>query len=407
MLMVQNKKHQKKGPTKKKKTTKNTTASKNRSGKKQANKSSKTVMNSTINNNITDNNTNTNTKNDSKANKDKEPRTLAKVISDGLFTSMFWISDEKHPGVSYTKRISYIIYPFILIAIFACIIVAEKAYIPSSKDFYSFADDYTISFTMCFLFFFFFFANGVFIYHFNRHTSRFLRAVSLIFTDDKERKLNRTRSIMTVVSLALSLVALVYIVVAKDNERCWYNKLSKIEYAYYCALIVSTFYTALRIFFSIIVNSICIFVVTLNDANAVVNVESDVLFKRVYHMFNYFAVSLGIGVCFIIATGMMLYSDIRAAEKFNIIFKVYRDKWIVLLLLIIFAVFYLGTLVLSIASVYKLIKDKSLLSENSDVDKLLYYPDNSKSPFWTFVLTALLPGIAALVQILIPLADII
>ena len=54
--------------------------------------------------------------------------------------------------------------------------------------------------------------------------------------------------------------------------------------------------------------------------------------------------------------------------------------------------------------VWKLIKDKALLPEYTDKNASSIA---NKSPVWTFVLTALLPGIAALVQILMPLSEII
>lgn len=301
----------------------------------------------------------------------------------------------------YWPRLVYVMLPFVLITILGAIILGSGAH-KEADQFYSFFQDYTNCFMVCYIFFFMYFVNGIVVYHFNKRTDSLLQKMK---EGQKKkqyiRNIKRTSTIFSVVFLVLAVGAPFFIVLANNASKqssiqYWYDKIGKIGLVYYGFIIAISWTLSIRLFVSIIINSIFIYKVSRGQKLRFNEKENRKDFLK--PLTNHLAASLGFGIYFLIAIAMILYSDIRAHNIYGMDFGVYAGRWYVIGATILLSAFYFSTVIISYVAVSSIVNNSNLGGTNSDKNRKV-----DATSFGVFLLTVIFPGFAAVFQILAPL----
>ena len=306
----------------------------------------------------------------------------------------------------YLPRLAYVMLPFIMITILGAIILGSDAHKEGEK-FYSFFQDYTNCFMICYVFFFMYFINGLVVYHFNKKTDLLLDKMKAFSSAEKEKKAQYKKTVK-LVSAIFSAIYLLFIVgspffivlankAGKAGEiQYWYSKIGISGLIYYGVIIGIAWVLTARLFVSILINAIVIYKVSRNQRLHFNDNENRKDFLK--PLLNHLAASLGFGVYFLIAVAMILYSDIRAHDMYKMDFGVYSGRWYVIAITLLLSAFYFSTVILSYVSVTSIISNNDLGGTNGGKNRKV-----DATSFGVFLLTVILPGFAAMFQILAPL----
>lgn len=316
----------------------------------------------------------------------------------------------------YIPHLIYVLIPFILIVMLGVLVITSGAHEEVSEgehQFYSFFQDYTNCFMVSYIFFFMYFVNGKVVWHFNKKTDAFLNRM----TDDNKKKqykknLYVTCIVCTVLYLSGIFGATWFINVAElsGGESYWYHKLflkyDKYGLWYYKFIISIAWCLSIRLFVSIVCNSVVIYKATRTISSKPKDSEknwfesSENRKETLKPLVNHLAAALGFGVYFLIAVGMIMYSDFRAHDKFinlDLKFAVYQHRWIIVAITLLLSAFYFSTVIITYVAVTNMINNNSLGGKKGKSRRI------DANSFGVFLLTVIFPGMAAILQILVPL----
>ena len=321
-------------------------------------------------------------------------------LNDGLLTSTLWTFNKENVVLSYIKRITYLLIPFILSTTLFLVVNKADAF-NSQPGFYSFSDDYSDCYMLLYVFVFMFFVSGAILKRFNDSTDSYI-SNHLRVSSFSPRIV---RGWFSLLSIFFVLGAQFFVLfpqnhndfITTDNSvSFWYNKLNNVPKAYYFLLVSMSWYMAARLFLHVLINSIALYLASEKSSAKVLNDEhhkdASVELSRIK---NYLAASLGFGLYFLIAIGIILYSDYTVANSsLELIFAGYEYFWHIIFITLILSVFYFGTIILSYNSVSKHSESQSF--DNDYFQKKLPRLNAISS----FLLSIVFPIITAIIQFL-------
>lgn len=320
------------------------------------------------------------------------------LIYNELAFSFLWKRQK-----SYKRKMGYILLPFVLIILLGVVIYCFGAYkTPTNYDneqrFYSFFQDYSNCFMTCYVFFFMYYVNGFFVYYFNKKTDRFIGQIADETTENKARKtlanVSTTISIICFVFLVLGVIFVICTRLFSNQQQYWYSRIPPIFFSLYAFIVSLEWFLSFRLFVFILTNAITIYkVLTTKTSYA----SKEIQFKVHQPLLRCLAASLGFGIYFLIAIGMVYYSDYRANKYFKLKLLVYRIRWPLLIFIVLLSVFYFATIILCYYYVTKHIELQQSSGQIQDKQKRSH-----STSFIVFLLTVLFPGIAAFLQLITP-----
>lgn len=324
------------------------------------------------------------------------------ILINGILYEKFWKGDM-------FRKIFYIVFPFLLITCFALILYFRGALVMTEG--YSFLNDYSNCYMLCYIFFFMYFVHGMFLPYYDTNIDNLGQKINETEYERRRKQLQMTKIIIFIISLILSIFAIPFMFVAnKTGSLNWHSKLENIELLYYPILIVFIWIISAKLFIFISAYSIFTYKY-LNNKIDFDLYDSD---KKcgLKGLFNSLSASMGFGIYFIIAVGMILYSDYNAYTKYGLVLLAYQYNWIIIAITVILSSIYYSILIITYISltntINKAVADELKNGENLSKEKIEFLKSLPTSPIHVhdicvFALSVLFPGIAAIVQIVWPL----
>ena len=179
------------------------------------------------------------------------------------------------PKKGICGKIIYIIIPFIMLLIFWFIIDSNNAYrivldntCSPPKYGYGFLDDYSNRYVAFGVFIFVYFARGLFTEYSEQKIDLYGRFIDQNKKENIQRKRNVAKIHMSLISIAVSLVGIIFIYVANSNgEKNWYSLIGTAGLIYYSVLITCEWKLSIDLFVSIIIDSFTLMGYSKYDIN--------------------------------------------------------------------------------------------------------------------------------------------
>lgn len=210
----------------------------------------------------------------------------------------------------------------------------------------------------------------------------------------------------------VSVIAIVFVSTAKNVDFIsWQDKLNFVEMLYYTVLIILAWIMSFRLFATIVVLAVAIYAALqqpLKDLDFY-NPDKKCGLKS---LFGSLSASMGFGFYFLIAVGMILYSDYHAFRIYHIELGAYTQRWTIVGITIILTIVYYSILLLTYIELNKKLKMivKEQLNENKSLSNqktnllrdISITPIVSANDICVFFFSVLFPGLAAVVQLILP-----
>lgn len=328
---------------------------------------------------------------------------ITDILLNGLLYKTLWKRNL------FTKII-YMLLPFILILIFGLILYFEDAL--NMGEAYGFFADYTNCYMLSYIFFFMYFVYGMFLPWLDNNVDRFGKVFSANVYPRYRNIINKIRIHIAIFSTILSLLAIPFILTALNTgDKNWYSKLNSFELIYYSVLIISAWVMSAKLFSNIMVQMVALYkyIQKMTGKFDLYNPDKKCGCKD---LFNTIIASMGFGVYFIIAVGMILFSDYRAHKYYGLTMVGYTYNWLIISITVVLAVIYYSIIILTYMSLNKSVRNQlnsklNRAKKDFSNNKLMFIRNISLSvinphDICVFILTVLFPGIAAIVQILSP-----
>ncbi|MCH5183001.1 MAG: hypothetical protein J1E00_02400 [Oscillospiraceae bacterium] len=307
-------------------------------------------------------------------------------------------------------KIVYILIPFVLILAFGLILYSAGAL--NMETGYGFLDDYTNCYMLAYIFFFMYFVHGMFLPWLDSKVDAFGKSFSPANHDYYRKRIDGCRLALILVAIGISLFCTPFIKVASETgDQNWYFRLNRIELLYYTFLIICTWIMSAKLFIDIGIQMISLYKYLKKFTGDIDLYNSD---KKcgLKSLYNAIAASMGFGVYFILAIGMILYSDYRAFTHFGLLMDAYKYRSAIIAITILLSVIYYAIIIVT----YILLNTKTRnqienklkeLGNDLNNGQVMYLRNISLSvinpnDICIFLLTVLFPGVAALIQILLP-----
>lgn len=303
----------------------------------------------------------------------------------------------------------YIAVPFLIIAVFAIMIVTSGVWEISREGLkiYSFSDDLSNTYVVTGVFIFVYFARGFF----TEYLEGKIKKLRSNFNIDICCKCNKIDSLVkvsiTIISFVLIFAAVLFMVAATNKgELNWYYYFGNFNLIFYYFLIAYCWILSANLFMLILYYNYCLIKYTKHALAKVdfFNKDKCCGFKSV---FKCLAASLGFGIYFALYIGVIGYSDYRAHKYFCLDFFFYEGWEYILIIFIILAALYF-TAILYAYFRFKLkvneaienkMKNYSLgTKERTFLEKInisLFNPSN----IFAFVSSFIIPSISAVVTL--------
>ena len=305
-------------------------------------------------------------------------------LNDGILPSALWKKKSPYSFSIFVRRIIYILLPIVLCIIMCLIIITNDSYV--KKDFfYSFQDDYANCYMLIYVFVFTYFVSGLFIRSFNARTDHYI--CELLSESTNSHK--TVRKAFALLCFTFVFGILFFIPNRTAGITYWSDEIGWKSYVFYLALVCMSWYMTARLFILILINTIALYIASEKASSNSSPATSSLSLS--HKLLKSLSASLGFGVFFLIAVGIILYSDFRAFRNFGMYLVTYKYSCIIICITIVISVFYYSTVILCYTSVSR--RHKQWLTDSrSDMQH------KSRSIMVSFFATLPVPIITAVVQ---------
>lgn len=316
----------------------------------------------------------------------------------GILYSLLWTG-------SLVKKVLFIFIPFFLIATLVLLLDHEDAlYIIGAHDFLS---DYTNNFTLFYIFIFIYFVHGLYL-------PFFYNEVNSIQSNDgnsiqsEKNKLSKYGAL--IVSLFIGIFFSCKFIVGGINasDDGWYSRLNTAQYIYYTILTCYTWCTSIHLFLTILIECHTLYNGLPGEDLDIYHIDNRCGLKGLY---NSLSAAMGFGIYFLIAVSVIIYSDYNAKSKFGIELLAYKWQVPIIIIALLLASLYYSVIIVTFLKLHETLKSnikKHLEKPHNNQDVGYFDPNKISSSFITandvvvFILSVLIPAIAAIMQIVAP-----
>ncbi len=349
---------------------------------------------------------NSDIKKSSQHNEKLNVKNLSDMFMSGILHEKLWKR-------SMLKKIIYISIPFLLIMGFDLMLFFHDVF--TLDEGHGFLEDYSNCYTLSYVFIFMYFVHGLFLPFFENKVSNLCKQLEFP-QEEFNNLLKKIKAIIGLIAIAVSFIEVPFITLPhKSHFLSWSSDLKFVELLYYALLIYFSWYMSARLF--ICISSLAVITYKYLDNTKNKNIFNFDFFNvdkkcGLKGLFNALSASMGFGIYFIIAIGMILYSDYKVFEKYHFMLLAYKYNWVIIVITVILCVIYYSIFIITYISlgnsmnnaVYNKLKHSENLSEKQ-IEFLKAIPTSSVhiNDICVFALSVLFPGIAAIVQIVLPL----
>lgn len=254
---------------------------------------------------------------------------------------------------SLSKKIIYVLIPFLLIGVFGLILFLSKAW---RMEGYSFLSDYTNCFMLGYIFFFMYFVHGLFLPYFHRQVKSLGFKVNPSVHTKYSININFAYCTVSICSVLISAFAIPFIYTAcKTGDVNWYSKLNNVELVYYSFLIVLAWIMTARLFASILIDAVAVYKYLQHGLMHLdyYNIDKKCGLKGLYTSLS---ASMGFGCYFLIAVAVIIYSDYNAYDQYGLDLLAHEYCWIIIIITMILSVIYFSIVIITYISLNKIMK---------------------------------------------------
>lgn len=331
---------------------------------------------------------------------------IIRMLINGLLYEKLWKGNM-------LRKIIYIFIPFLLIIVFDLMLFLRNVF---TLDYgHGFLEDYSNCYTLSYVFIFMYFVHGLFLPFFEEKVS--ILCNQLGYSQEAfNKQLKKIKTVIFLMALIASLIEIPFITLPHtEHFPSWSSDLEIIELLYYGALIYFAWFMSIRLF-------VCISSLAVTTYKYLDNKDKRGNFNFDFFnsdkkcglkgLFNSLSASMGFGIYFIIAIGMILYSDYKVFENYNFMLLAYKYNWVIIIITVILCVIYYSIFIITYISlgntmnnaiINKIKSSKNLTEKQIEFLKSIPTSPIHLNDICIFALSVLFPGIAAIVQIVLPL----